>query len=74
MTAPTVIPTETPICEAENLAAQDAAEALIALGWPITPDGPGMERWRIGDLIWSDEELMGLAARQGVRPAVERLQ
>lgn len=57
-----------------TLAAQDAAEALIALGWPITPDSPDMDRWQIGDLIWTDEELMGLAARHGVRPAPDRVE
>ena len=36
---------------APPLAAQDAAEALIALGWPIMPHGDDMERWQIGDLI-----------------------
>ena len=56
------------------LAAQDAAEALIALGWPITPDGPDMERWRIGDLVMTDEDLIGLAMRRGVRPLSDRLQ
>lgn len=57
-----------------TLAAQDAAEALIALGWPITPDGPDMERWRIGNLIMTDEELIGLATRRGFQPVSERVQ
>ena len=39
--------------------AQDAAEALIALGWPIQPQDDDMDRWRIGDLIMTDEELIG---------------
>lgn len=51
-----------------------AAEALIALGWPVLPHGPDMDRWQIGDLIWTDEELMGLAARQGVRQGSDRVQ
>lgn len=74
MTAPTVIPTETPICDPENLAAQDAAEALIALGWLVQPHGPDMDRWQIGDLIWTDEELIGLAARRGIWPVSGRVQ
>ncbi len=53
--------------DADPLAAEDAAEALIALGVPVTPHGPDMDRWQIGDLIWTDEELMGLAARHGVQ-------
>lgn len=57
-----------------TLAAQDAAEALIALGLPVLPYGPDMDRWIIGDLIWTDAELMALAARRGVRPAGERMQ
>jgi len=51
----------------EALAAQDAAEALIALGWPITPYGDDLDHWQIGDLIWTDNELMVLALRQGVQ-------
>lgn len=56
------------------LAAQDAAEALIALGWPILPHGPDMDRGQMGDLIWTDDELMGQASRQGYRPANGRVQ
>ncbi|MGC5779842.1 hypothetical protein [Methylobacterium sp. NFXW15] len=54
--------------------AQDAAEALIALGWPIQPHGDDMDRWRIGDLIMTDEELIGLAMRRGIQPVSEQLQ
>ncbi|MGC5779487.1 hypothetical protein [Methylobacterium sp. NFXW15] len=53
--------------EVPALAAQDAAEALIALGWPVLPHGPDMDLWQIGDLIWTNDELMGLAARHGVQ-------
>ncbi|MFC6790550.1 hypothetical protein ACFQE0_13635 [Methylobacterium komagatae] len=74
MTAPTVIPTETGGEQHLSILAQDAAEALIALGWPVIPHGPDMDRWQIGDLIWTDDELMGLAARHGVRPASDRVQ
>ncbi len=56
------------------LAAQDAAKALIALGWPIQPHGDDMDRWRIGDLVMTDEDLIGLATRRGVQPLGERLQ
>jgi hypothetical protein len=56
-----------------NLIAQDAAEALIALGWPVEPYGPDMDGWQIGDLILTDADLMGLAARQGVRVAAHWL-
>ena len=57
-----------------TLAAQDAAEALIALGWPIQPHGPDMECWRIGDLIMTDEDLIGLATRRDIQPLSERMQ
>lgn len=56
------------------LAAFDAAETLIALGWPVQPYEPDVELWQIGCLIWTDDELMGLAARQGGRSSVEPLQ
>ncbi len=46
-----------------DLIAQDAAEALIALGWPVTPYGPDMDRWQIGDFILTDADLMALAGR-----------
>ncbi|GJE40497.1 hypothetical protein [Methylobacterium persicinum] len=74
MTAPTVIPTESPIYEAEILAAQDAAEAIVTICWTVQPYGPDMDLWQIGDLIWTDVELMSLAAREGVVPASGRLQ
>ncbi len=51
-----------------TLIAQDAAEALIALGWPVTPTGPDMDRWAIGDFELTDDELIGLATRRGIRP------
>lgn len=57
-----------------DLAAQDATEALIALGWPILPHGDDMDRWRIGDLVMTDEDLIGLATRRGIRPVSERMQ
>ena len=49
-----------------TLAAQEAAEALIALGWPVQPYGDDFEAWIIGDLVWTDEELQALALRQGI--------
>lgn len=58
---------------AKALAAQGAAEALIALGLPISPDGPDMEHWRIGDFVMTDEELIGLAKCGGVRPLSSNL-
>lgn len=55
-------------------AAQDVAEALTALGWPVRPVGEDMEAWKIGDSVLTDEELIGLAARRGISPAPERVQ
>lgn len=56
------------------LAVQDAADGLLALGWPVRPAGDDMETWRIGDFKLTDEELIELVARRGIRPAVERVQ
>lgn len=47
------------------LAAQDAAEALIALGWLIQPHGFDMESWQNVGIIRIDDELITLAARWG---------
>ena len=55
-------------------AAQDAAEALIALGWPVAPAGPDMDRWAIGDFELTGEELIGLATRRGVCSDSDRVQ
>lgn len=53
--------------------AQTAAEALVALGWPVEPT-EDFEAWQIGCLIWTDEDLMKLALRQGVVLPPDRLQ
>lgn len=55
-------------------AAQDAAEALIALGWQVSPAEDDSETWRIGYFVLTDEELLSLAARRGIRPAADRVQ
>lgn len=55
-------------------AAQDAAEALIALGWPVQPADDDTDTWRIGYFVLTDEELIGLASRRGIRPAAETVQ
>ncbi len=60
--------------EVPALAAQDAAEALIALGWPVLPHGPDIDLWQIGGLFFMDNELIGLATRRGIRSASERVQ
>lgn len=44
-----------------------------ALGWPVLPYGADMDRWRIGDIIMTDEDLIGLATRRGVRSPGNRL-
>jgi hypothetical protein len=56
------------------LPAQDAAKALIALGCPVRPVGTDWELWKIGDFVMTDKELIGLAARRGIRPAVGQVQ
>lgn len=57
-----------------NEEAQDVAFVLITLGWVVLPHGPDMAFWRIGDLIFTDDDLLGFAARHGVHPPPARLQ
>ena len=54
--------------------AQDAAEALTAMGWPVSPSEDDSDTWRIGYFILTDEELIGLAARRGIRSAAQTVQ
>jgi hypothetical protein len=56
------------------LIAQDAAEALFALGWPVTPADDDSDTWRIGYFVLTDEELIGLATRRGIQAAAEAVQ
>ena len=56
------------------LIAHDAAEALIALGWPVTPADDDSDTWRIGYFVLTDEELIGLATRRGIQAAAETVQ
>ena len=56
------------------LIAQDAAEALTALGWPVRAAEDDAEMWRIGYFVLTDEELIGLATRRGIQAAVKRVQ
>ncbi len=58
---------------AEARAAQDAAESLLAWGRPIAPYGEEMDRWRMGELVMTNDELMALAARHGVCLSVCRI-
>ena len=51
------------------LAVQGADETLVALGWLMMPDGRDMECWLTGNLVSTDVELTGLAARD---PASQR--
>lgn len=57
----------------ETLAAQDAAEALIALGWPIMPYGADLNGWLVGGTFMTEESL-ALAKLQGIHPAHEQVQ
>ena len=58
----------------ELLAAHDAAEALAALGLPVQPAEDDTDTWRIGYFVLTDKDLIGLAARRGIRPAAEAVQ
>lgn len=57
-----------------SLAVHDAAEALTTLGSRVRPVGEHMEVWEIGDSVRTDEELIGLAARRGIRLAAGKVQ
>lgn len=44
----------------------EAVAALRAAGVAVAPIGDELERWQIGDLIFSDAELWRLAASRGL--------
>jgi len=44
----------------------EAVDALRAAGVAVTPIGDELERWQIGDLIFSDANLWRLAASRGL--------
>jgi hypothetical protein len=58
----------------EILEAQDAADALVVLGWPIQPSDDDSDTWRIGYFVLTDDELIGLVTRRGIQAAAERVQ
>ncbi len=51
-----------PIVDRANV----AAEALLALGWPIVSLGPAEMGWRVGTDIFTNEELLEFAAWAGI--------
>ncbi|MCJ2084850.1 hypothetical protein MKK88_02430 [Methylobacterium sp. E-005] len=44
----------------------DAVEALRAAGIAVAPIGDDLERWHIGDLIFSDADVLRLAESRGL--------
>jgi hypothetical protein len=44
----------------------EAVEALRAAGITVEPVGEEMDRWRIGDLLFSDAELVRIAMSRGL--------
>ena len=44
----------------------DAVDALRAAGIVVEPTGEDMDRWRIGDLLFSDAELVRIAMSRGL--------
>ena len=44
----------------------EALAALEAAGIAVEPIGEGMDRWRIGDLLFSDAELVRIAMSRGL--------
>lgn len=57
-----------------TLAAQDAATALIALGWPVSPSDDDPDTRRLGYFVMTGDELIDFALRWGIRPAAETVQ
>ena len=55
-----------------DVRARDAAEALLALGWPIVSLGSGKSGWQVGADTFTDEELLEFAAWAGVETSAER--
>jgi hypothetical protein len=75
--APVTMP-ETHLTAMDDLnsafAAQDAADALNALGLPVQAAEDDTETWRIGFFVLTDDELISLASRRGIRPTAEMVQ
>lgn len=44
----------------------EAVAALEAAGIAVEPVGEGTDRWRIGDLLFSDAELVRIAMSRGL--------
>ncbi|WFS07805.1 hypothetical protein [Methylobacterium sp. 391_Methyba4] len=44
----------------------EAVAALRAAGVAVAPIGDELERWQIGDLVFSDTDLRRLAASRGL--------
>lgn len=44
----------------------EAVAALRAAGVAVAPVGDELERWQIGDLVFSDADLWRLAASRGL--------
>ncbi|MBL7405333.1 hypothetical protein INQ30_23565 [Escherichia coli] len=44
----------------------EAVDALVAAKVPVVPISEELERWQIGDLIFSDADLWRLAAKRGL--------
>ena len=44
----------------------EAVAALKAAGIPVEPVDEEMDRWRIGDLLFSDAELVRIAMSRGL--------
>ncbi|MBE7200293.1 MAG: hypothetical protein INR70_21150 [Parafilimonas terrae] len=47
----------------------EAVAALRAAGIAVAPIGDDMERWLIGDLTFSDADVLRLAESRGLIPA-----
>ena len=49
----------------------DAVTALRAAGVAVNPIGDELERWQIGDLIFSDADVLRLAESRGLIEACD---
>ena len=49
----------------------DAVTALRAAGIAVAPIGEELERWQIGDLVFSDADVLRLAESRGLVEACD---
>lgn len=58
----------------EVLAAQEAAEALVALGYKVIRHSCASDLWQVEGYILTETELVGFAVVQGVQAVSDQVQ